>query len=139
MKRSLIPFIREKYRHRRYVFWPDLASSHYANSVQNYLISEKVKIVPNMVNMANVSKSRPIEDFWGCLKHKVYDRGWAAKSTLELEQRIRYCLKNIDQKFVQGLALTTRKRLDRIARKGIQKIFFFKFLIFQTLYFYILY
>ena len=73
-----------------------------------------------MVNPTNVPKARPIEDFWGCLKHKVYDRGWAAKSTLELEKRIRFCLKKIDQKFVQDLALTTRKRLDRIARKGIE-------------------
>ena len=80
-----------------------------------------------MVNPANVPKARPIEDFWGCLKQKVYDRGWAAKSTLELEKRIRFCLKKIDQKFVQDLALTTRKRLDRIARKGIKKNFFFKF------------
>ena len=108
--------IREKYRHRPYVFWPDLASSHYANSVQNYLLSEMVKFVPKMVNPAKVPKARPIEDFWGCLKQKVYDRGLAAKSKLELEKRIRYCLKNIDQKFVQGFALTTRKRL---ARKGI--------------------
>ena len=73
LKLSLIPFIRDKYRHRPYVFWPDLASSHYANSVQNYLLSEKVKIVPKMVNLANVSKARPIEDFWGCLKQKVYN------------------------------------------------------------------
>ena len=35
LKQPLIPFIREKYRHRPYVFWPDLASSHYANSAQN--------------------------------------------------------------------------------------------------------
>ena len=28
LKLSLIPFIRDKYRHRPYVFWPDLASSH---------------------------------------------------------------------------------------------------------------
>ena len=52
-----------------------------------------------------------IEDFWGCLKQKVYDRRWATKSILELKKRIRYCLKKIDQKFVQDLALTTRKRL----------------------------
>ena len=51
-KQSLIPFIREKYRHRPYVFWPDLASSHYANSVQNYLLNEKV-IVPKIVNQVN--------------------------------------------------------------------------------------
>ena len=83
LKRSLIPFIREKYRHRRYVFWPDLASLHYANSVQNYLLSEKVKIVPKIVNLANLSKARPIEDFWGYLKQKVYNWGWATKSTPE--------------------------------------------------------
>ena len=67
----------------------------------------------------------------GDVLNKVYDRGWAAKSTLELEKRIRFCLKKIDQKFVQDLALTTRKRLDRIARKGIEYIFFQVFLYFK--------
>ena len=70
-----------------------------------------------------------IEDFWGCLKQKVYDRRWATKSILELKKRIRFCLKKIDQKFLQDLALTTRKRLDRIARKGIE-FFFFKFFLY---------
>ena len=72
LKRSLIPFIREKYWHKRYVIWLDLASSHYSNSVQNYLLSEKVEIEPTIVNPANVPKASPIEDFWGCFNQK-YD------------------------------------------------------------------
>ena len=71
LKKALIPLIKDKYRHRRYVFWPDLASSHYARSVQNYLTSQKVLFVPKMINPACVPKARPIEDFFGCLKDDV--------------------------------------------------------------------
>ena len=35
IKKHLIPFINKYYLDGGYVFWPDLASSHYANSVQN--------------------------------------------------------------------------------------------------------
>ena len=41
IKKRLIPFIKEYYSDNKYVFWPDLATSHYANIVQNYLKSEK--------------------------------------------------------------------------------------------------
>jgi len=37
IKKLLIPFIRENYRPGQYVFWPDLASCHYAHKVQDYL------------------------------------------------------------------------------------------------------
>ncbi len=37
LKKSLIPFLRKYHSHDRYVFWPDLASVHYARTVQDYL------------------------------------------------------------------------------------------------------
>ena len=74
LKSHLIPFIKRYYSTGGYVFWPDLASSHYASSVQDYLKSGKVVFVPKDINPANVPKARPIEDFWGTLKQKVYEK-----------------------------------------------------------------
>ena len=38
LKKRLLPFINKHHRGGKYVFWPDMASSHYANTVQNWLI-----------------------------------------------------------------------------------------------------
>jgi len=37
IKNRLVPFLRKYHSGGKYVFWPDLATSHYANSVQNWL------------------------------------------------------------------------------------------------------
>ena len=49
--------------HNKYVFWPDLASAHYAQVVQDYLKEKKINYVPKWMDPANVPKARPIEDF----------------------------------------------------------------------------
>jgi hypothetical protein len=75
LKNKLVPFIREKYLDNQYVFWPDLASSHYAKTVQEYLKCENINYVPKDQNPAFLPKARVIEGFWGILKQKVYEKG----------------------------------------------------------------
>ena len=84
-------FIQEHHRDEKYVFWPDLASSHYAKMVINWLEEKKIPIVPKAMNPANLPEARTIEDFWAILKRDVYMDGWAADNLRQLETRIRYC------------------------------------------------
>jgi hypothetical protein len=58
VKKRLIPFINKNYPKGGYVFWPDSASSHYANSVVNFLKSEKVNLLPKYLNPAKCSRSK---------------------------------------------------------------------------------
>ena len=44
-KKKLIPFIAKYHSDGEYVFWPDLASAHYAKSVIAYLREKKVHFV----------------------------------------------------------------------------------------------
>ena len=127
IKKQLSPFIKEYYSDNKYVFWPDLATSHYANIVQNYLKSENNNFVAKRDNPANVPKARPIEDFWACLKQKVYKGNWCAKNIEELKKRIQSCLRDMDPKFVQDLAYQVNKRLDKIRRYGVKQYFVFCF------------
>lgn len=55
IKKYLEPFIYQHYPHGGYIFWPDLASAHYASSVQNYLKSKNINYVPKWLNPANLS------------------------------------------------------------------------------------
>ena len=97
-----------------------MASSHYANSVQTWLMNHKIPFVPKSMNVANVPEIRAIEDFWGFLKRMVYNNGWEAKNLEELKKKIFACIRNIDVKVVQKLARDTIKRIEHVRRFGVR-------------------
>ena len=119
IKPILLPFLQTHYPQGDYVFWPDLASSHYSKFAQQEFQSLGINYVPKHLNPANLPKSRPIEDFWGNLKDKVYEGAWFAKSLPQLRNRIAACIKKIDLQFVQNHMVTVKKRLDYIRRYGV--------------------
>ncbi|CAF4403061.1 unnamed protein product [Didymodactylos carnosus] len=60
---KLLTFINKHHPDDKYIFWPDLASSHYAQQTTEWLNERKVPFVPKCANPPNVPKARPIEDF----------------------------------------------------------------------------
>ncbi|CAF2619642.1 unnamed protein product [Rotaria sp. Silwood2] len=72
---KLLSFIKEHHVHDDYVFWPDLASSHYAKEITEWLIQHNIKFISKEVNPPKVPKAQPIEDFWSMLADKVYEGG----------------------------------------------------------------
>ena len=75
---KLLKFIEKHHLGDKYIFCLDLASSHYANKTSAWLNEQKVCFVPKVANPPNVSKVRPIEDFWSILVDKVYSGDWTA-------------------------------------------------------------
>lgn len=127
LQKRLISYIRKHYLDDGYVFWPDLASSHYARNVVEALRAENIEFVQKKDNSANCLETRFIEDFWAILKSNVYARGWKADNTEQLIRRIKYCLQHFNQDVVRNLAESTRERLDEIRRHGLvetRKFFF---------------
>jgi|LakMenE18May11ns_1017448.scaffolds.fasta_scaffold9790835_1 hypothetical protein len=122
LKGSLIPFLRKHHSKGGYVFWPDLASAHYAKTVQDYLHSENVIFIPKSMNPANIPKARPIEDFWGILKQKVYENDWAAENIDQLIARIRWALPKIDKTTFMRLSEGVADRLRIVGRKGVEAL-----------------
>jgi hypothetical protein len=68
IKARLVPLINEHHSESNYVFWPDLASSHYAETVLDFMIENRIKHEDKVYNPANLPECRPIEDFWSILK-----------------------------------------------------------------------
>jgi hypothetical protein len=62
------------------IFWPDLASCHYAKKTLVWLKQKNVKTVPKADNPPNVPQAPPIENFWTLLALAVYVKGWVAKN-----------------------------------------------------------
>ena len=112
LKKRMLPFIKKYHKGGKYVFWPDMASSHYANSVQEWLVKQKIPFIPKSMNVANVPEIRPIEDLWSFLKRQVYKDSWQAKNIDQLKNKIAACIRNIDVKVVQKLAESTIRRID---------------------------
>jgi transposase len=115
---KLLNFINTYHNNDKYVFWPDLASSHYAEKTIEWLNNENIHFVPKSSNPPNVPKARPIEDFWSILSNKVYEGGWEAKNQQQLTNRIKSKLKQIDLNIVQAMICDIRKKLRKIEDKG---------------------
>ena len=120
--KRVIPFIEKHHSDGNYIFWPDLASSHYAKSVIEYLREKKVNFVEKADNPANVPEARPIENLWGCLKGMVYKNNWQADNLDQLKTRIVYCWKKLakdDPELVKRLIMTVRQKVGFIHRNGV--------------------
>lgn len=122
MQKRLIPFINDKFPDGNYMFWPDLASAHYSNSVVDWM-NENINFIPKDSNPPNVPQARPIEDFWSYLSQLVYENGWQAKSKRSLVLRIRSKLKKVDINYLQSIMKGVKGKLRKIADNGPLSLF----------------
>jgi transposase len=122
LKQRLLPFIQAYHKNDDIVFWPDLASSHYAARTTEFLQLNKIDFVPRSDNPANSPELRPIEDFWGELKRRVYANCWQAENLTQLENRIRYCYKQIEEERIHRLGAAAFTRVDKVRRKGLPNL-----------------
>lgn len=80
LKQRLLPFIIKHHSCDEILFWPDLASSHYAKKVLEFLKAENIILVPKSKNPPNLPQASPIEQFWAICKQKYAERSKPAKN-----------------------------------------------------------
>lgn len=115
---KLVDFVHQHHVGDDIMFWPDLASCHYARATQNYLHQNNIPFVPRQDNPPNLPQARPIEDFWALLSRKVYDGGWQAENEEQLRRRIFRKIGEIDVQVVQNLMRDVRRKLRLIEQHG---------------------
>lgn len=110
-------FIDKHHSDGNYVFWPDLASAHYAQKTTDVMRAVEIKFVDKSVNPPNVPQIRPIERFWAILQKKIYSNGWSTDSVPILIRRIKSLIRktpeNLAQNLMRGLKTKVRKAADR--------------------------
>lgn len=109
--------MKDYYQGNKILFWPDLASSHYAKSL-SWLTNHNICFIPKKANPINVRKARPVEDFWGMLAGMVYECGWEVKSERQLKRRIRQKIKAMDVKVMQNMMERVRGKLRQLEGTG---------------------
>jgi hypothetical protein len=114
----LLPFIHKHHGDFNYLFWPDLARSHYSKESVAWM-NENEYFVDETTNPPNVPQARPLGNFWCILEQKVYEGGWEAKTQKELISRIQSQLKKFDSNFLQSLMGGVKTKLSAIAERGV--------------------
>lgn len=122
LSKHLLPFIRRLYPDGDYVFWPDLASCHYATSVREFLAEENIPFVEKTDNPPNCPQLRPIENFWAMWKSRVYANGWEAQTVQQLTARMKRKLKEVDMDAVQRMMEGVRRKLRKAKDSGVRSV-----------------
>ena len=63
LRQRFLPFIDKHYKNEEYLFWPDLASSHYANEVVAFLDDNNTKYVPKVKKLPIYQKLDQLRTF----------------------------------------------------------------------------
>ena len=95
------------------IFWPDLASAHYARRTLEELDALKIPYVARENNPPNAPQLRPIEDFWAILKRRVYNNGYKPASIASLQLKMKNTIESIEiyvfENLFTGLGAKVRK------------------------------
>ena len=122
VKSKLIPFIKKHHTNDDIIFWPDLARAHYSKEVLIYFDEASVPIIPKTTNPPKVAQGRPIEDFRGVLVQLIREHNLEAKTTKQLERRIRKILKKINITLLQSMMENVRKNFRKMYTEGVFSI-----------------
>ena len=114
----LNPFIDKNYDNKRYLFWPDGASAHYASTTIKKFDELQIKYVKKDENPPNIPQLRPIERFWAHLKAKVYSNGWETDDIKTLKLRIRKKLRDFDDEYFKRLCANDKRKISLAAKRG---------------------
>lgn len=114
LKKRLLPFIR---KHRTpVVFWPDLASCHYAKPVLEWYEMEGINFVPRECNPPNSPEIRPIERYWAIIKRRLLEDGARVNSLQALRRKWVKHAATITQEVVHNLMKGVCSKVRRLIK-----------------------
>ncbi|CAH1110287.1 unnamed protein product [Psylliodes chrysocephalus] len=115
---KLLNFLNTHHLNDNIMFWPNLASCHYARITSQWSSENNIDFVPKLDNPPNVPQTRPIDEFWSILSRKVYDKGWEATNEDQLRRRIFQKIREIEPALVQRKMGQVRRKLRLIEDNG---------------------
>lgn len=124
LEKYLIPFYKKMSERGKPIFWPDLASSHYAHSVLDFMEENGIRYVEKEINPPALPEVRPIERFWAHMKQKLFANGAQYETHDEFAIAVKSLVakyqentqENID--YFAGLFKSVLTNLDKVAEYG---------------------
>jgi hypothetical protein len=126
LQNILLPFLRKHHSLSDCVFWPDLATVHYARDVQNWMKANGITFVQKSENPPNCPQARPIEKFWALTKREYAKTTKVPKTIQEFKKIWTDISKRVAKTHAKSLMSGVRRRLRVIGDKGVLKDFMTK-------------
>lgn len=112
LKKRLLPLIKE--HSNKPLFWPDLASCHYASSVVNWYDSENLDYVKKELNPPNCPELRPIERFWAIIKRDLKQTCKPADSVKKFKYNWNRVVKKRGERLAKNLMKDVKKKVRKM-------------------------
>lgn len=120
---KLVKFIEEyEYNKSEVIFWPDLATAHYAKECLEFLDENDINYVAKDDNPPNCPEVRPIENYFSILKQRVYAENWSAENRDQLIRRIKKCAKEISLQTYQSLFCNLKTKIRKASEFGLYSV-----------------
>lgn len=119
LKKRLLPFLSKHHDINNILFWPDLATCHYSNIVQDWLKSKNIAFVSKTENPPNVPQARPIEKYWANCKQKYKSNNKQPKSLKSFQLLWNKISKNVADEHAKNIMMNIRKKLRLIGYNGV--------------------
>lgn len=119
IKKRLIPFIKQYHEIEDVIFWPDMATSHYADKVTQYLEEINIDFVNKKENAPNVPQARFIEKFWAVCKREYSKRKDPPKTEKGFRRIWGRITKEVRKNSAKAVMDHAWKELRKIGYKGI--------------------
>jgi transposase len=114
LHKRILPMIR---KHKKgTLFWPDLASCHYAKKTREWMAAKGVQFVQKDSNPPNCPEVRPIEQFWAIMKQKLRTKFIASDSIENFKKDWSKAAKMVSNEVVRNLMGSVRRRIRDIIR-----------------------
>lgn len=114
LEKRILPMA--KLRNHPVVFWPDLASMHYARDTLAWLDQKGIQYVAKDMNPPNCPELRPIERYWAIIKSKLLATKGSVKNDKELQKSWDKCVATVGKATVQKLMGGIKRRVRKFIR-----------------------
>lgn len=109
LQKCLLPFINE--HDCLPLFWPDLASSHYAKATLEWYKANNLNFVPRQANPPNCPELRPIEKYWAIVKRYLNKTHGASKNEADFKRKWKKSMDKVTRMTVQRLMGEVKRKV----------------------------
>ena len=114
--KRLIPYINKNNFENPVLFWPDMATIHYARSVQNWFGDNNIEFIEEWKMLR--TSLRPIEIFWNLCKQEYKMSSQPPKNFNGFKKVWYNISKSVAQSHAKRLMVNVRRRLRQIGESG---------------------
>lgn len=122
VKCRLIPFIKQHYNAADVIFWPDLATVHYAKIVQDALNDQGIECIKKEKNPPNVPQARGIELFWAHCKREYAKQNKQPETLAGFRRVWNKISAEVAKKSGKAIMEHAKKNLRKISRGGVSAV-----------------